>query len=135
MVIMETRGYFFQRILFQYNMMIMDKVDINFGRRINIINIFHIDSFLCHTYFYMNLPAKIVDIKDDPMVPNKYHIEDLSRIPSSTLISVSTKRVLKIPNKPRRRILIPSTVWFLMQEIKPFLLMDELVEMKANSPS
>ena len=94
---METRWYFLQRLLFQYNMMIMEKVDINFGRRINVINIFHIESFLCHTYFYMNLPAKIVDIKYDPMVPNKYQIEDLSRIPSSTLISVSTKRVFKLP--------------------------------------
>ena len=56
----------------------MAKVEINFGRRLNLMHIFPIERCLYPTYCYMNLPAEIVDTKDDPKVPNKSQIKEVS---------------------------------------------------------
>ena len=113
----------------------MGKVEIIFGRKINLMNLFTLERCLCPTYCYMNLSPKVVETKDDPRVPNKSHINEVSPTSSFTLLNVSTKSLMKNPNPPSRRLLIPSTILFSMWEIKPFLLVDELVEMKASSPS
>ena len=91
-------------------MMMMVKLKINFGRRLNLMHLLLLDMCLYPTYFYMNLLAEIVETKDDTRVENKYHIQEVSPSPSSTLISVSTKRLMKTSNPPSWRVLIPSTI-------------------------
>ena len=49
----------------------MEKVKINFGRRINLMHLFSPKRCLYPTYYYMNLPSTIVETKYDPTVPNE----------------------------------------------------------------
>ena len=131
MVTMATRKFFLQNLFFQWNQMVLDEVEFNLGRRINLMYLFPLERCLYPTCYYMNLIAEIVETKCDPRVPNKSQIEEVSPTPSSTLLNASTKT----PNPPSRRVLSPSTIIFSLQEIKPFLLLDELLEMKVISLS
>ena len=87
--------------------MVLAEMDLNFGRRLNLMHIFPLERCLRPTYCYMNPPTKIVE-KDDPKVPNESHIEEGFYSPSSKMLSVSTKRLMKTLNPPSRRVFIPS---------------------------
>ena len=52
----ENKGMFLGKIFFQENVMMMAKVDIIFGIRLNLVHLFTLKRCLYPTYYYMNNP-------------------------------------------------------------------------------